>query len=130
VPLAIVYDPAEAASKQEADGIKAALDSGLSISGDIKFVPVLVPAGTLDGLAASRVAILTAGLSGYYDGISRIAVTNSILTMSTDLACVRGGKCIIGIVSKPRVEIYYNRSAAEAAKVVFSQVFSLLVKEI
>jgi hypothetical protein len=130
VTFAIVFDPANASSKREAEGIKAILDSGMTISGDIKIIPVLVPASALDKLAGSKVAILAGGMGKYYDDVNKIAISNSILTMSTDLACVQGGKCIIGIVSKPRVEVYYNKSAAEAAKVTFSQVFSLLVKQI
>lgn len=110
--------------------MKAIVDNHFEISGDIKLLAVLVPTNDLNKLAGSRVALLTGGLSKYYEDINKIATSNSILTMSTDLACVRAGKCIIGIISKPMVEIYYSKSAAEAAKISFSQVFSLLVKQI
>lgn len=50
--------------------------------------------------------------------------------MSTDLGCVKANKCILGLVSKPSVDIYYSKSAADAAKITFSPAFTMLVKQI
>lgn len=128
--LAIIYDPSNPASQREAGNVKAILDSGFEAPGDLKLRGVLVPVGDLGKLSGSRVAILTGGLRGYYDAISRAASSRSILTMSTDMACVQAGKCVLGIASKPHVEIYYSKEAADNAKISFGQVFTLLVKQI
>jgi len=126
--LAIVYDPDNPTSKEEADGIKAVLDSGFEAPGDLKLIGALVPVGNLGKMARSRIAILTGGLSAYYDAISAAAENNSILTMSTDLNCVKSNKCVLGIASKPRVEIYFSKAAADAAKISFAEAFTMLVK--
>ena len=128
--IAIVFDPANGASKQEAGGIKAILDAGFEAPGDLKLTGVLVPVGDLATMADSKIAILTSGLSTHFDAISTAAASNSILTMSTDLSCVQANKCILGIVSRPNVEIYYSKTAADAAKISFSQAFKMLVKQI
>ena len=128
--LAIIYDPANSASQQEAAGIRAILDGGFKAPGDLKLTGMLVPVGDLGKMAGSRIAILTSGLSAHYSAISNTAAANSILTMSTDLSCVQTNKCVLGLVSKPHVEIYYSKAAAAAAKISFGQVFAMLVKEI
>ena len=128
--MAIIYDPANPASKSEADEIKSIVDKGLEAPGELKLVSKLVPVDELAALSGSKIAILTSGLSAHYDAIGKTASANAVLTMSTDLGCVQANKCILGIVSKPHVEIYYSKVAAEAAHINFGQVFALLVKQI
>lgn len=130
VKLAILFDPANPDSKQEADRIKAILDGGFQTLDGLKLVGVLVPVDNLDMLRDSKIAVLSSGLAAYYNAINNAVTGNGILTMSTDLGCVRAQKCILGIQSRPRVEIYYSKEAAQNANVVFGQVFSLLVTEI
>jgi hypothetical protein len=43
---------------------------------------------------------------------------------------VKSGKCVLGIISKPRVEILYNEAAAEAAHISFAATFLMLVQRI
>lgn len=130
VTLAIVFDPANAESKTEAQEIKAVLDGNFQASGDIKLVGLLLPVQELGNISHHKIAIITGGLSKYYDAIGAATANTGILTMSTDLDCVRANKCILGIVSKPTVDIYYSRSAADSAKTGFSQAFTMLVKQI
>jgi hypothetical protein len=128
--LAIIFDPANTASKEEADGIKAILDEGFEAPGDLKLTGVLLPVDDLEKMAGSKIAILTDGLSRHYNAISNVAAKNEVLTMSTDLGCVQTNKCVLGIVSKPHVKIYYSKTAADTANVRFGQVFTMLVKQI
>lgn len=130
VKLAIVFDPANPASKQEAYGIKAILDSGFEAPGDLQLIGILVPVNGLGGMAGSRIAVLTNGLNAHYDSISTAAAAYNILTMSTDLGCVQNNKCVLGIVSQPHVEIYYSQAAADAARISFGKVFSILANKI
>ena len=130
VSVAIVYDPANAGSKDEAMEIKGILDSGFTALGDIKLSGIMVPVGELTKVSGSKIAILTSGLQYWYKTIGSAAATGGILTMSTDLGCVQANQCVLGIVSKPHVEIYYSKMAADNAKISFGQVFSMLVKQI
>ena len=50
--------------------------------------------------------------------------------MTSDLDCVKANRCILGIVSRPNVEIYLSKSAAEAAKVGFSQAFIMIAERV
>lgn len=130
VELSIVFNPSDAASKREADKIKTILDAGLQVPGGLRLISVLVPANDLNKITGTRIVVLASGLSTYYGAIGNAVAGRSVLTLSTDLECVKEHKCILGIVSKPHVEIYYSKEAAEKAKIAFGQVFALLVTEI
>ena len=127
--VAIIFDPDNPTSKEEASGIKAILDGGFEAPGDLKLSGVLVPTDELRRMAGSRIAVITGGMIAHYDAIGAAAATDGVLTMSTDLGCVRANKCVLGIVSKPHVEIYYSKIAADAAKISFDQIFTLLIKQ-
>lgn len=128
--LAIVYNPANPISKEEATSIKAILDNGFAAPGDLKLTGIYVPVGELGKISGSKIAILTSGLDVDYNAIGATAAKNGVLTMSTDLNCVRANKCVLGIVSKPHVEIYYSPEAANASRISFEQTFTMLVKQI
>lgn len=128
--LAVVFNPGDDASKQEAEKIKTILGEGIQVPGGLKLTSILVPANDLSKITNNKIVVLTSGLSAYYNAISNAVAGRNVLTLSTDLECVKKHECILGIVSKPHVEIYYSKEAAEKAKIRFGQVFALLVKEI
>ncbi len=128
--LAIIYDPSNAASVKEADGIKSIIDRKLETPDDLKLVGTLVPVGELQKLSASKIAFLTGELGSYYNAIGTVSARNHVLTMSTDLGCVQANQCVLGITSKPHVQIYFSQGAANAAQITFGQVFMMLVKKI
>lgn len=128
--VGILFNPANTASIEEAKGIKAILDNGFETPGNLKLTGRLIPVNALSTIAGTKIAVLTSGLNASYDAISAAAISNNILTMSTDVSCVRANKCALGIVSKPHVEIYYSKAAADAAKVGFGEAFTMLVKQI
>lgn len=130
IKIAILYDSGKSASMNEAEDIKAIIDGGLDLPGDLTAEGVLVPATQPEKMAGSKIAIVTSNLGDFYDRIDAAAGKYSILTMSTDLECVRENKCILGIVSGPPVAIYYSRHAAENAKISFGQAFLTLVKQV
>jgi hypothetical protein len=130
IKVAILYDPAKASSKQEAETIKSIIDSGLDLPADLNPDGVIIPVNQLEKLADIKIAIITSNIESHYDAIGNAANKYNILTMSTDLDCVRMNKCVLGIVSKPRVEIYYSKSAAESARISFKQAFATLLKPV
>jgi hypothetical protein len=127
--MAVVYDPANAASKADAEGIKKTVDGGIDVPGGVKLSAMLVGVGELSKLSTAKIAFLTAGLASQFDAIGAAAAAAGVLTISTDVDCVKAGKCILGIVTKPSVTIYYSKPASEAAKISFSQAFTMLVKQ-
>lgn len=130
IKIAILYDPDKAGSKKEAESIKAIIDGGLNLPGDLSADGTLVPTSHMEKLAGSKIIIVTSDLEAYYNEINKYAGQYNILTMSTDLNCVYKNKCILGIVSKPRVEIYYSKPAADNAKISFGEAFSALIKTV
>lgn len=126
--MAVVYDPANAASKTDADNIKKIVDAGLDIPGGGKLSATLVGVGELSKLSSSKIAFITPGLSSQYGAIA--AAATGVLTITADIPCVKAGKCIIGVVTSPDVTIYYSKAAADAAKIDFSSAFTMLVKQL
>jgi hypothetical protein len=128
--MAVIYDPANPASKTEADEIKGILDGGIDAPGGVKITGALVPVSELGKLSDAKLAYVTGGLKSSFDAIASAAASSGVLTMSTDLDCVKSNKCVLGIVSKPSVDIFYSKAAADTGKVGFAQAFMMLAKQI
>lgn len=126
--LAIIFDPKIPDSKAEADQIKAVIDGGLEAPGGVQLSALLVSTENLSKLNNIKIGIVTKGACT--DAVSAAASANSVLTMTSDLDCVRANRCILGVVSRPSVEIYFSKSAADAAKVEFSLSFIMVVKRV
>jgi len=128
--MAVVYDPADAQSKAEADAIVSAVGAGIDAPGGVKVTATLVSTAELAKLSQAKLAFVTGGLKGALDQVAAAAASNGVLTMSTDLDCVKANKCVLGIVSKPSVDIYYSKTAADNAKIGFAPAFAMLVKQV
>jgi len=128
-PVGIVFDPANGASKADADAIKAAIDGGLEGPGGVKLTGQMVAVSDLGKLSGAKIVILAAGVGkGSFDAIA--TASSGALTLSTDLDCVKSNKCVLGIVSKPAVEIYFSKAAADAAHIGFAAAFAMLAKPV
>ncbi len=128
VVVAVVFDPAKPNSKAEAESIKAMIDSGMEPPGGIKLTATLVSSNEGHKMAGAKIVYIAQGSCS--DAVAATATAGGMLTISTDIDCVKAGKCIIGVVSKPNIEIYYSKAASDAAKIGFSQAFSMLVKQV
>lgn len=127
IPAAIVYEPGNAASEAEAASIERA---GPLVAGKGTLRLKRVAVGALGGLAGVRIAFVTAGLRDQQGQIGAAAARQSILTITSDLACVQAAHCSVAISSSPRVQITVSRAAAKAANIQFGSAFLMLVKEI
>ncbi len=126
--LAVVYDPANAQSKADADALKTALDAGIEAPGGIKITGLMVPLSDVGTkLSQAKLAFITTG--SCTDAVSAAAGSSSVLTITTDLECVKTNKSVLGVVSSPSVEIYYSKTAADLAKIGFAQAFTMLAKQ-
>ncbi|KQN11916.1 conserved hypothetical protein [Sphingomonas aurantiaca] len=129
ITVAILYDPGDAASEAEAASIERAVGSGLSVGRSVVRAH-RVPVSTMGSLSGYRVAFVTAGLRTEQGSIAIAANRASVLTISSDRACVQTGRCVVGVTASPKVQITVNRAAARAANIRFGSAFLMLVKEI
>lgn len=128
--MAVIYDPANAASKADADSVVAAVGDGIDAPGGVKVTTMLVATSELSKLSQVKLAFIAGGLKNSFDQIAAAAASNGVLTMSTDLDCVKSGKCVLGIVSTPSVDIYFSKTAADNAKIGFASAFAMLAKQV
>ena len=126
--IAVIYNPAVPDSKTEANNIKELIDSGMEAPGEVKLSARLVSTTDLSGLGDSKIGVVAKGACT--EEMSTAATAKGILTISSELDCVRAHRCIIGVISRPNVRIFLSRSAADAAHVEFSKAFIMLVKQV
>lgn len=131
IPIAIVYNPAIPASVTDANNIKKNIDSGVGVPEELAINAYLVSSDQINKLAGARMAFLADHLtSDGVDSVCNAASKQGIATISDNISCVRANKCVLGIVTKPRVEIYYSAIAAKASHVTFNSAFIMLAKQI
>jgi hypothetical protein len=129
--VAVVFDPASPESRSDAEAIKDNINSGSGLSGDLKLVAQMVTVSDFAAATDARVAFLARDIpASSFDVIGRKAAAAGMLTMSTDLSCVKANQCVLGIVSKPRVEVYFSPVAANAAHIGFAAALIMLVKQV
>lgn len=123
--VAIVYDPA---SEAEAQALADAMSGGMS-AGRVTLNARMVPAGDLSGLNGAHAAVLL-GSAAADTGVTGAAQSNGVMAVSTDMGCVEGGGCVMGVQSAPSVRIVVNRANADAASVSFAAAFAMMIEEI
>lgn len=121
--VAIVFAPGDAA---EAEALYAAMAGGLS-AGRVTLNSQLIPLGQrVSGVDAA----LFVGEASADSAAVRAATSAGVLTVSTNLSCVRAGDCVMGVQSAPPVQILVHRAAADTASIRFSTAFSMMVEEL
>ncbi|HEU5048161.1 MAG TPA: hypothetical protein VFT64_10005 [Rickettsiales bacterium] len=131
VTVAVVYDPSNPSSEADGKIIQQDIGTGVGVPGGLNVVSALVPAGDMKAISAAKIAFLATGLSAEaLNNISKTAASSGVLTMSADMTCVQANKCVIGIATKPRVDIYYSAVAAEASHISFAPAFVMLARKI
>jgi hypothetical protein len=127
VEVAIIRDPQNKGSEQDAEAIEGWV---VAASTDkIDLAPILVDIRDLDRAPPVRIAIVARGLEPYFDQILAFARHNGTLTITADLACVRSGNCILGVVTEPNVEVIVNRRTSLDCGLDFVRAFRMMVKE-
>ncbi|MDB5440081.1 MAG: hypothetical protein JWM33_2508 [Caulobacteraceae bacterium] len=125
--VAIIYDPGDAGSQQEARDIERTMAGGLQV-GSMTLTARRVAADSLDQLAGAKIAFVTQGAN--YRQIAAATAPRSILSISFDPACAKAGYCVLAISETPKVQITASKAAAAAANLRFNSSFLMLVKEI
>lgn len=127
VQVAVVFDPSSAASKQDAEAVKAQLDGA---AGALQPKAQIVSTDQLAGFSGVA-AIVAAGVSpAGLDAVAKAAHGKKMLTLSSDSACAKAGKCVLAVKAEPKVEILLNAAAARDGDVEFQSTFKMMITEI
>lgn len=129
IPVAIIYQPGNEASEAEATAIERALAHGVVV-GRATLRPRRVAVTSLAQMGGSRAAFVTSGLRAFQDDVAAAASAQSILTITSDMACVASSRCVVGISAGSKMQIVVNKAAAQRSQIRFGSAFLMLVKEI
>jgi ABC-type uncharacterized transport system substrate-binding protein len=128
VRVGILHSPGNARSLQEAERLRGLLGNGLRV-GSLELRPVMVTAANARA-ANVDLFFLTESTTTVDAHLAQPGTHESVPCVTTDLEQVRNGTCLMGIRSRPKVEIIVNRAAADASGVRFATVFRVMITEI
>lgn len=129
VRIALVRDPSNPQSAEEAQLIRETIGKGLSV-GKMRLTLTDVSLDKADEISNVDVIWLTGGLSeSQYRYIAQVAEREHSLSVSSNLDCVNDGWCVLGIQSKPSVKIVLNSAEALKAGLAFEPAFRMMVTE-
>ncbi|MEO8467659.1 MAG: hypothetical protein ABI640_20220 [Gammaproteobacteria bacterium] len=127
IRVGILYAPDNPRSVREAEALRDLLGAGVK-AGKLELQPSLV--GIREAAAAKVDLFFLAGFVGPAEanaaGISALKVP----CVTTDIAQVEGGACLMGVRSSPKVQIMINRAAAKNSGITFATVFRVMITEI
>ena len=123
--LGVVADPSVAASQAQADAIVAEFGGGKSVGG-LTITPKVVAPGDVSGV---DMVFVTEGLGAQHSAIGAAAGSAGILSLSTDMACVDAGHCVMGVRAEPKVQIVVSRGATSAAGLTLNQALKMMIEE-
>ncbi|ESQ89376.1 hypothetical protein ABAC460_12765 [Asticcacaulis sp. AC460] len=127
VVFAIVFDPSKPASVAEKDQVMAALGSGMAASG-VTVVGKPVDISALSSAGDAGALYLTRGVN--YAAAGAYAKSKKMLSISSDMACVQSGACVMSVAATPKVEIVVNSATAAAIGARFKAAFKMMIREI
>lgn len=129
VRVGIVYAAGNPRSVRQAQSLRNMLSEGLRV-GTLELWPVLVESADV-ARADVQLFFLTEHLAAHETPkLLGENMPRRILCITTDLAQVRSGACVMGVQSTPKVEVYLNRAAAQANDIAFSTAFRVLITEL
>lgn len=131
IPVAIIYDPGNEESIADSQNIKDDIDKGVGVPLSLSVHTKLVSIKDISQLQGSKVAFLAKDINkNKVDSVCEAAGKNGMLTISTNINCVKANRCILAVITKPRIQIYYSPVAAEASRISFAPEFIMLVKQL
>jgi hypothetical protein len=123
--VAIAYNAADPASKQDAEAIAGYFGGGLK-AGHAMLTPRVVDGSRL--AAGGFVAIITAS-GANLDLVASAARQLHVPCLTGDVGLVRAGRCVMSVTSAPKVEITVSREAAATDDVTFASAFLMMVNQ-
>ena len=127
VVVALIYNPAQPSSHDEAVALALLLGKGLSVGG-LVLRPRLIEQDHLADIAGYNAIFATAGVD---EGLLRAALKQrQVPCLTRHLEQVEHGTCTVAISSEPSVSIVVNQANAVIAGVRFATAFRMMVREI
>jgi hypothetical protein len=124
--VAIAFDPADPATRKDAETVAGYFGDGLK-AGSAILKPKVVELSQLR--AGGFVAVIVAaGVKG--DQIASASKSLRVACITADASAVESGQCLMSVKSTPKVEILISRSAAAGSGVGFGSAFLLMAHEI
>lgn len=124
--IAVVFDPANPASRRDAAAIVAEIGGGMPVAG--RTMPArAVPVAQLAG-GGFAIAIAAAGSAGPALGAAIRAA--HVLCVTSSLAAVQAGFCTMAVSTDLRVQIVLNHAAAAQSGINFVAAFRMMIREI
>jgi hypothetical protein len=123
IKVAVVFNGSNATSVADKDSL-------LSLVKSKKYEVSAVDIANVASTDANLV-ILADTLSA--DDQAKVASTftgNPVLTVSTDMACVESGKCMLGVDVKPVIKLLVDSNLLEKSGLKFDSAFNFMVKQI
>lgn len=129
VRVGIVYAAGNPKSVQQAQSLRRMLGNGLKV-GNLELRPVLVK--STDVAAADVDLFFLTEFMTVNETPRKLGhrAQQSILCVTTDIAQVRRGACVMGVRSRPKVEVFVNRPSATENSISFSTVFRVMITEL
>jgi len=129
VDLAVVYDPSKPTSVEDKENVYLTIDGGTQV-GSILVRSIPVPITDIDTLRKYHFILFTSDLDIAYVHEVNSLISDSTVTMSTNLTYVREGDCVLGVISEPKVRILVNSLALKKANLQFLTTFRMIVTEV
>jgi ABC-type uncharacterized transport system substrate-binding protein len=127
VRVGILYAPENPGSVREAEALRDLLGTGLK-AGALELKPFLVK---IHEVASAKVDLFfLAGFVGATEANAAGISASKVPCVTTDIAQVEGGACLMGVRSSPKVQIMVNRTAAKDSGIAFATVFRVMITEI
>jgi hypothetical protein len=122
--VAIAYNPAEPASKQDADAIAGYFGDGL------KAGPANLKAQAVDvsQVASGHFVAVVAAAGVNIDKVFAASQALRVPCVTADAAAVQGGRCVMSVQSDPKVDIQINAAAASRSGVAFGSAFMFMAR--
>ena len=122
--IAIAFDLASAASRQDAETIAGYFGSGLKAGG------ATLTARVMDGgqLSSGGFVAIIAARGASLDQVAALSRAHRVPCLTGDTRAVESSQCTIAVRSEPRVEILVNRASAASAQVGFGSAFLMMIR--
>lgn len=129
VRVGIVYASDSPRSVRQAQSLRGMLADGVRI-GALELRPVLLDAAVVANADVDLFFLTEFIPPDETPRLSGADTKRPILCVTTDIAQVRSGSCIMGVRSRPKIEVFVNRAAASENHVTFSTVFRVMITEL
>lgn len=129
VRVGIVYASASPRSHSQAQQLRGMLADGMKI-GTLELRPVLIESAEVASADVDLYFLTEHILADATPPLPGGSARRKVLCVTTDIAQVQNGACVMGVRSRPKVEVFVNRAAAAANGVTFSTVFRVMITEL